>query len=72
LLYYRDGKLHRISADTCDEEKAEAKAREMMAAFEAAAKGEPTAGTRQKLRWLLVQGHGIGKLKRSIILRWQE
>lgn len=46
LLYYRDGKLHRISADTCDEEKAEAKAREMMAAFEAAAKGEPTAAAR--------------------------
>jgi hypothetical protein len=42
LVYYRDGKLHRISADTCDGEVAEAKARSMMAAFDAAAKGEPT------------------------------
>jgi site-specific recombinase XerD len=42
LVYYRDGKLHRISADTCDGEVAEAKARSMMSAFAAAAKGEPT------------------------------
>lgn len=53
LLYYRDGKLHRISADTCDEEKAEAKAREMMAAFEAAAKGEPTAAAIAKESYLI-------------------
>jgi hypothetical protein len=42
LTWFRDGKLHRLSADTCDGEVAEKKARELMNGFEAAAKGEPT------------------------------
>src|ERR1035441_4445685 len=42
LAYFRAGKLHRVSADTCDGEVAEKKARELMNGFEAAAKGEPT------------------------------
>jgi integrase/recombinase XerD len=41
LTWFRDGKLHRLSADTCDSEVAERKAREMTVGFEAAAKGEP-------------------------------
>jgi integrase/recombinase XerD len=43
LTWFRNGKLHRVTADTYDGEKAEDKAAEMMAGFEAAAKGEPTA-----------------------------
>ena len=35
-------KLHRVAADSCDDEVAEKKARELMNGFEAAAKGEPT------------------------------
>jgi integrase/recombinase XerD len=42
LIWFRDGKLHRVAADTCDGEVAEKKARELMNGFEAAAKGEPT------------------------------
>ena len=42
LVWFRDGKLHRLAADTCDGEVAEKKARELMNGFEAAAKGEPT------------------------------
>lgn len=42
LTWFRDGKLHRVAADTCDGEVAEKKARELMNGFEAAAKGEPT------------------------------
>ena len=42
LVWFRDGKLHRVAADTCDGEVAEKKARELMNGFEAAAKGEPT------------------------------
>ena len=52
LAYFRAGKLHRVSADTCDGEVAEKKARELMNGFEAAAKGEPTpvpAGKRTTL-----------------------
>ena len=51
LTWFRDGKLHRVTADTYDGEVAERKAEEMMAGFEAAAKGEPTpvpAGTHQQ------------------------
>jgi integrase len=42
LTWFRDRKLHRVAADTCDGEVAEKKARELMNGFEAAAKGEPT------------------------------
>ena len=42
LTWFRDGKLHRVAADSCDGEIAEKKARELMNGFEAAAKGEPT------------------------------
>jgi len=42
LSWFRDGKLHRLAADTCDGEVAENKARAMMNGFEAAAKGAPT------------------------------
>ena len=42
LSWFRDAKLHRLAADTCDGEVAENKAREMMNGFEAAAKGERT------------------------------
>ena len=40
LTWFRDGKLHRMAADSCDGEVAEKKARELMNGFEAAAKGE--------------------------------
>lgn len=40
LSWYR-GKLHRISAQTCDGQVAESKARELEAGFKAAARGEP-------------------------------
>src|SRR5579864_6184727 len=40
LSWYR-GKLHRISAQTCDGQVAESKARQLEASFAAAAKGEP-------------------------------
>jgi site-specific recombinase XerD len=52
LVFFRDGKLHRLSAETCDRNVAEQKAADMMAGFEAAAKGEPTpvpAGKRTTL-----------------------
>ena len=42
LTWFREGKLTRVAADTCDGEVAEKKARELMNGFEAAAKGEPT------------------------------
>jgi integrase/recombinase XerD len=42
LTWFRDGKLHRVAADSCDGEVAEKKARALMNGFEAAAKGEPT------------------------------
>jgi len=42
LAWFREGKLTRVAADTCDGEVAERKARELMNGFEAAAKGEPT------------------------------
>jgi site-specific recombinase XerD len=78
LLYYRDGKLHRISADTCDEEKAEAKAREMMAAFEAAAKGEPTAAAIAKESYLIddliaafVAKKSADTVRRSTVRQWK-
>jgi integrase/recombinase XerD len=41
LTWFREGKLTRVAADTCDGEVAEKKARELMNGFEAAAKGEP-------------------------------
>ncbi|MGA2459782.1 MAG: hypothetical protein ABSF85_19630 [Terriglobales bacterium] len=53
LVYYRDGKLYRIAADTCDGEVAEAKAREMMNGFAAAAKGEPTTASAAKESYLI-------------------
>src|SRR5258708_32840274 len=78
LLYYRDGKLHRISADTFDEEKAEAKAREMMAAFEAAAKGEPTAAAIAKESYLIddliaafVAKKSADTVRRSTVRQWK-
>src|SRR5580698_8277293 len=45
LFYYRAGKQHWDSAQTCDGEVAEKAARDLMDSFEAAAKGEPTAPT---------------------------
>ena len=42
LTWFRDGKLHRMAADSCDGEVAEKKARQLMNGFEAAAKGEST------------------------------
>lgn len=42
LAWFRERKVQRVAADTCDGEVAEKKARDMMAGFEAAAKGEPT------------------------------
>src|ERR1700683_1357339 len=42
LVFWRDGKLHRVSAETNDRHAAEHKARELENNFEAAAKGEPT------------------------------
>jgi integrase/recombinase XerD len=42
LTWFREGKLTRVAADTCDGEVAEKKARELMNGFEAAAKGEAT------------------------------
>jgi hypothetical protein len=43
LTWFRDDKLHRVTAETYDSAVAEKKAEEMMAGFEAAARGEPTA-----------------------------
>ncbi len=43
LVFWRDGKLHRVSAETNDRHAAEQKARELENNFEAAAKGQPTA-----------------------------
>ncbi|MGA7078663.1 MAG: hypothetical protein WBY61_08130 [Terriglobales bacterium] len=42
LVFWRDGKLHRVSAETVDRHAAEQKARELENNFAAAAKGEPT------------------------------
>ncbi len=42
LVFWRDGKLHRVSAETNDRHAAEQKARELENNFAAAAKGEPT------------------------------
>ncbi|MGA9861681.1 MAG: hypothetical protein WBQ19_06170 [Terriglobales bacterium] len=42
LVFWRDGKLHRVSAETNDRHTAEQKARELENNFEAAAKGQPT------------------------------
>jgi site-specific recombinase XerD len=41
LVWYRDGKLHRQTADTCDGAVAETKARELQEGFTAAASGTP-------------------------------
>ncbi len=41
LVWYRDGKLHRQTADTCDGAVAETKARELQEGFTAAANGTP-------------------------------
>lgn len=40
LVFWRNGKLHRVSAETVDRRVTEDKAREMENAFAAAAKGE--------------------------------
>jgi site-specific recombinase XerD len=40
LTWFRGGKLHRVTADTCDGVKAQDKARNMMADFEAVSNGE--------------------------------
>jgi site-specific recombinase XerD len=42
LVFWRDSKLHRVSAETNDRRAAEQKARELENNFAAAAKGEPT------------------------------
>jgi site-specific recombinase XerD len=42
LLFWRNGKLHRVSAETNDRHAADRKARELENNFEAAAKGQPT------------------------------
>ncbi len=42
LVFWRDGKLHRVSAETNDRHAAEQKARALENNFEAAAKGQPT------------------------------
>lgn len=41
LVWNRNGKEHRITADTCDYETAERKAREMENSFDRASRGEP-------------------------------
>jgi integrase/recombinase XerD len=41
LRWYRNGSMHRQTADTCDGEVAERKARDLEASFEAAANGTP-------------------------------
>jgi len=53
LTYFREGKLHRLGADTCDGAVAEKKAAEMEAAFDAASKGEPTPVPAGKLSMTL-------------------
>ena len=45
ICYYRNGKLHRIAAGTCDGAIAQQKADELAAQFAAAAKGKPTPPT---------------------------
>jgi len=78
LLYYRAGKLHRDSAQTCDGEVAEKKARDMMAAFEAAAKGEPTAPPTAKESFLIadlvnafVAKKTADSVKRATVRQWK-
>src|SRR5258708_7423594 len=77
LVYYREGKLHRTTADTCDGDKADAKAREMMAAFEAAANGEPTAAPVEKETYIIddlvaafVADKRADKLKNKTVQHW--
>jgi hypothetical protein len=53
LTWFREGKLTRVAADTCDGEVAEKKARELMNGFEAAAKGVPQAVPEGALTTLL-------------------
>jgi integrase len=78
LVYYRDGKLYRFAADTCDGEVAEAKAREMMNGFAAAAKGEPTAVPATKESYLIddlvaafVAKKSADSVKRVTVRQWK-
>jgi integrase len=78
LVYYRDGRLYRIAADTCDGEVAEAKAREMMNGFAAAAKGEPTAVPVAKESYLiddlvaaLVAKKSADSVRRTTVRQWK-
>jgi hypothetical protein len=77
-VYYRDGKLYRIAADTCDGEIAEAKARGMMNGFAAAAKGEPTAAPVSKESYLIddlvaafVAKKSADSVRRSTVRQWK-
>ena len=78
LVWYRDGKLYRVSADTCDGEVAEGKAREMANGFAAAAKGEPTAPTTAKESYLIddlvtafVAKKSADSIRRSTVRQWK-
>lgn len=78
LVWYRDGKLYRVSADTCDGEVAEGKAREMANGFAAAAKGEPTAAPVAKESYLIddlvvafVGKKSADSVRRSTVRQWK-
>ncbi len=78
LVWYRDGKLYRVSADTCDGEVAEGKAREMANGFAAAAKGEPTAAPVAKESYLIddlvaafVAKKSADSVRRSTVRQWK-
>jgi site-specific recombinase XerD len=77
LVFWRNGKLHRVSAETVDRHAAEAKAREMENAFAAAAKGEPTAPIKgesfliEDLVEAFIAKKAGDDVKRSTVRQWK-